>query len=548
MPAFAAWTLVSAARMGALDRYTIDSFGVSGDALMESAGRSVVDFILAQGAEALATPDAEVMVFCGPGNNGGDGFVIARHLTLLGVPVRTLLLGEVSELRGEAALNFHRAESVGCSVEPAWPLARPLAPGGVVVDALFGTGLGRALSGAVADLVRHLNARRAGRGGWCVAVDLPSGLDAGTGQILGEALAVDATVTVNAPKMGLALEPGRGLAGEVWVARIGIADVLPGEETETVKGAAVLWTGPAAARALPERRPDGHKGSFGHVLVIGGSRGLSGAAALSAIAAARAGAGLVSIGCPASLSDVFEAQCAEVMTAALPETPEGALAEAALDPIVSLAESRDVVALGPGLGREPETQALVRALVERIRLPLVIDADGLNALKAPATLRARQAGTILTPHPGEAARLLGTDAQAINADRVGAAQELATLSGAVVLLKGPGTVIACPDGRVMINPTGGPNLATGGSGDVLTGLVAALLAQGLAGMEAAGLGAYVHGRAGDRIARRRGEAGLLASELADEMPSAMQQLREEGREHGGQRDFGSATLLPFPGT
>ena len=548
MPGSAAWTLVSAARMRELDRYTIDSLGVPGDVLMESAGRSVVDLILAKGADALATPDAEAMVFCGPGNNGGDGFVIARHLALLGVPVRTLLLGEISELRGEAALNCRRAENVGCAVEPAWPLSRPLPPRGVVVDALFGTGLGRGLSGAASELVAHLNAQRPVCGWWLVAVDLPSGLDADTGQILGGALDVDATVTVNAPKIGLALEPGRGLAGEVWVARIGIADIRPGEEAGPGKGAALLWTPQAAAKALPERKPEGHKGSFGHVLVVGGSRGLSGAAALSAITAARSGAGLVSVACPASLNDVLEAQCIEVMTAPLPETSEGALAEAALDPILSLAESRDVVALGPGLGRVPETQALVRALAERIRVPLVIDADGLNALPAPGMLRARRAATILTPHPGEAARLLASEAGAINSDRVGAAQELATMTGAVVLLKGPGTVIACPSGRAMINPTGGPNLATGGSGDVLTGLVAALLAQGLPAMEAAGLGAYLHGKAGDRIARRRGEAGLLAGELADEIPGAMQQLREEGREGGRQRDFGAATLLPFPGS
>jgi len=535
--------------MRELDRYTIASLEVAGEVLMESAGRSVVDFILARARDVLAPPDAEVMVFCGPGNNGGDGFVIARHLAQLGVPVRTLLLGEMERLSGDAALNGRRAENAGCAVEPAWPLLRALSPRGVVVDALFGTGLARDLEGEAAELVAHLNSQGLSNGWWRVAVDLPSGLNADTGQVMGEGFGVDATVTVNAPKIGLALEPGRQLAGEIWVARIGIADGLPEDAHGRAREGVELWTSVFAARELPQRRPDGHKGSFGHILVVGGSRGLSGAAALTATAAARSGVGLVTVGCPASLNDVLEAQCTEVMTAPLPETPESGLARAALEPIVELAEGRDVVALGPGVGRDQETQALVREVAARVSAPMVIDADGLNAFaSSPGALRDRPGATILTPHPGEAARLLGSRADAINADRVGAARELARLTGAVVLLKGAGTVVANPEGRAIINPTGGPNLATGGSGDVLTGLVAALLAQQLQPMEAAGLAAYLHGRAGDRVARRQGEAGLMAGELAEEMPGAMQELREEGRKGDQERDFGSATLLRFPDT
>ena len=543
------WALVSAARMRELDRYTIETLGVAGEVLMESAGRAVLDLVLESGRDALSAPDAEVVVVCGAGNNGGDGLVVARHLALLGIRARTLLLGDPERLEGDAAINCRRARAVGCAVESAWPLARPFPQRGIVVDALFGTGLSRPIQGAAADLIEHINALRESSELRVVAVDLPSGLDADTGQIMGHAIAADATVTVNAPKIGLALEPGRRLAGEVTVARIGIADSLPGESAGDDADSVRLWTARAAAEKLPERVAAGHKGSFGHVLVVGGSRGMSGAAVLAATAAVRSGAGLVTAGCPASLNDVLEAQCAEVMTAPLPETADYALAEAALEPILALARERDVVAVGPGVGRSPETRALLHALAERVEVPLVIDADGLNAFEgSPEMLRTRPSATVLTPHPGEAARLLQSGSGEINRDRVGAARELAAITGAVVLLKGAGTVAASPEGRAILNGTGGPTLATGGSGDVLTGLVAALLAQGVEALEAAALAAYVHGLAGDRIARRRGEAGLMARELAEELPGAMQQLREEGRKGVQGSDEGSATLLRFPGS
>ncbi len=543
------WALVSAARMRELDRYTIETLGVAGEVLMESAGRAVLDLVLESGRDALSAPDAEVVVVCGAGNNGGDGLVVARHLALLGIPARTLLLGDPERLEGDAAINCRRARAVGCAVESAWPLVRPFPQRGIVVDALFGTGLSRPIQGAAADLIEHINALRESSELRVVAVDLPSGLDADTGQIMGHAIAADATVTVNAPKIGLALEPGRRLAGEVTVARIGIADSLPGESAGDDADSVRLWSARAAAENLPERLAAGHKGSFGHVLVVGGSRGMSGAAVLAATAAVRSGAGLVTAGCPASLNDVLEAQCAEVMTAPLPETADYALAEAALEPILALARERDVVAVGPGVGRSPETRALLHALAERVEVPLVIDADGLNAFEgSPEMLRTRPSATVLTPHPGEAARLLQSGSGEINRDRVGAARELAAITGAVVLLKGAGTVAASPEGRAILNGTGGPTLATGGSGDVLTGLVAALLAQGVEALEAAALAAYVHGLAGDRIARRRGEAGLMARELAEELPGAMQQLREEGRKGVQGSDEGSATLLRFPGS
>jgi NAD(P)H-hydrate epimerase len=536
--------------MQALDRFTIERLGVPGEILMENAGRALVDFILGHAGEGLASRGAEVVLACGPGNNGGDGFVAARHLTQLGVAVRVVLLADPSGLKGEAAAHHAMAMAVGVPMEVMQSgEGGPLLRRGVLVDALFGTGLARPLEGRAAHLVERINALADTPEIVVIAVDLPSGIDADTGQPLGPAVAADATLTLGAPKIGLTLEPGRSLAGRVCVGKIGIADAIPGELPEEGAAAAQLWSPAKAGEALPPRPMAGHKGTFGHLLVVAGSEGMSGAAALAATAALRSGAGLVTLGCPAGLNDVIEAQCSEAMTVPLPETPERALAGGGLDAVLGLAAERDAVAMGPGVGRRRETTELLRGLAVRVDKPLVVDADGLVAFEGLLeTLKDRSAPTVLTPHPGEAARLLGSGAEEVNRDRVGAARELAFLSGSVVLLKGAATVAASPDGRVIINPTGGPNLATGGSGDVLTGLVGALVVQGSAGLEAAAVAAYVHGRAGDRIAAKRGDGGLLAGELAEELPAAMQELRDRGREEAGENGSRSSTLLAFPGT
>jgi NAD(P)H-hydrate epimerase len=371
-----------------------------------------------------------------------------------------------------------------------------------------------------------------------LAVDLPSGLDADTGQVLGEAVAADCTVTLGLPKLGLALEPGRSLAGEIVVARIGIADAAPG-----VTPRAALWTRAAAARRLPERPRGGHKGSFGHVLVIGGSQGKAGAAALAALGAARSGAGLVTIACPESTNDVLQAKLTEVMTAPVPELATHAFGSQAEKPVLELAAARDVTALGPGIGRAEETGAFVRHVTRALANPLVLDADGLVAFAdALGELRTRSAPTVLTPHPGEAALLLGGTSAEVNRDRPAAARRLAAETGAVVVLKGAATIVAEPDGAVLVNPTGGPALASGGTGDVLTGVIAGLLAQGLAARDAAALGVFVHGAAADRLAERRFAAGLLASEVAGALPDA---LRVIGASHG--TCAGDRVAFPEPG-
>ncbi|MCL4683508.1 NAD(P)H-hydrate dehydratase [Myxococcota bacterium] len=550
------WPLVGAAEMRALDRHTIETLRIPGALLMESAGRAVAERVL---TERESSGPGDVLVVCGGGNNGGDGLVAARHLLLSGVPVRVALVADPGRLGADAGANLARAKAVGVPIEHG---RLRTAGAAVIVDALFGTGLTRSVEGAAAAAIRRILAARPHAR--VVSIDLPSGLDADTGQIQGVAVAADATVAIALPKSGLLLEPGRSLAGQVVVARIGIADTAPRTRVR-----AAVWTAAAAAAHLPERPRDGHKGRFGHVLVVAGARGTSGAAALAALAAARSGAGLVTIACPAGINDVLEQKCTEPMTAPVPDNADGSFSRDAAMPILGLARERDVVALGPGVGRAADTQELVRELVAELRCPLVLDADGLfpfaaenaRAARNPgalAALKGRKAATILTPHPGEAARLLGVAAADINRDRVGAARQLAERSGAVVVLKGAATVVTAPDGRVLVTPTGTPALATGGTGDVLTGIIAALLAQAAfesssrakkrsadasAGpFEWAALGAWLHGHAGDRVAARCGGSGILAGDVVAELPGTFEALRRRTPESPSRSGF----LLAFP--
>ena len=531
------WPLVDVAGMRDLDRHTIEVLGVPGDLLMESAGRIVAEAV----SEALAaTGTREAVMLCGTGNNGGDGLVVARHLHLTGVDVRVRVLGDPKRLSGDAEVNRARAERVGVRFEDA---EAPLPERGVLVDALFGIGLSRDVEGPLARIIERLNAAREASEGALrvIAVDVPSGLDSDTGQPLGVSVQADETVTIGLPKLGLNLEPGRSLAGRVRVARIGIADEAP-----AVRLRAELWTPEGAARKLPARPVDGHKGTFGHVLLVVGSEGKTGAAALAALGAARGGAGRVTVACPAGLNDILEVKCTEAMTAPVADTPERAFAAAADEALLELAAERDVVGMGAGVGRSRETLSLMRALARRIERPLVIDADGLLALgRGPQALSAREAPTILTPHPGEAAMLLGCLPSEVNRDRVAAARSLAATTGAVVLLKGAASVSASPDGHVIVNPTGGPVLAAGGTGDVLLGLVAAFLAQGAPALEAAALAAWVHGDAADRLADASAGGGLLASEIADGVPATLADLRQRIEASSGVAEPGVGFAIPM---
>jgi NAD(P)H-hydrate epimerase len=489
--------------------------GIPGLILMENAGHRVVEFL----AETFAPLSTQhVLIFCGKGNNGGDGFVVARQLWTRFRPcaVEVMMAANPEELRGDAAENFRMLKVCGC------PIRTEITPGmrmaTVVVDALLGTGLKGPVTGPIAELIREINTGfpRAK----IVALDIPSGLSSDTGRIDGETVKADYTVTFTAPKVGQVLPPGCDRVGELRVCPIG----SPPEIYEDDGSIYLSLVEVSQLRDLFKPRARGaHKGDFGHVLVIGGSVGKTGAAAMAGIAALRAGAGLVTVASPNSAVPVIAGHAAELMTAPLPETAEGSISLKAVDSgrLAALAENKTVVALGPGIGTHAETVALVRKFVAQITKPLVIDADGLNAL-AGSAIRTYTPNLVLTPHPGEMARLTGMSTADVQADRVGVARGYATGRNVTVVLKGQRTIIAFPDGRVWINPTGTPAMATGGSGDILTGLISGLLAQFPDKAEQAIAGAvYLHGLAGELAAAELGEKSMIATDLLEFLPEAM---------------------------
>ena len=509
--------LVTAAQMRELDRRTIEELGVPSLVLMENAGRSTFE-VLCREFPDRAGPAA---VVAGRGNNGGDGFVVARYLANAGRPVAVFLLGRKDQVTGDARVNLEIAARLGIEIveilgeDDLNPLLHRLARSGFIVDALLGTGLNAEVRGLMHTLMEKINALRVP----VLAVDLPSGLSADTGRPLDIAVQAQVTVTFGRPKLGQILAPGRDYVGRLWLVDIGIPPALVQELPLELADPADL------RRSLPARLFASHKGTYGHLLILAGSAGKTGAAALAAEGALRAGAGLVTLGVAASLNDVLEVKVTEAMTLPLPEA-EGsrALGRGALQPILEfLGDKITALALGPGLGTVPETRELVQSLVRRLRLPMVIDADGLNALAGELPCLKEAAGPrIITPHPGEMARLLGATAKEVQADRLGVARRTAQGHGVWVVLKGAQTVVADPEGRISVNPSGNATLASGGTGDVLTGLIGGFLAQGLSPWDAARLGVYLHGLAADYLAMLHGpQGGLIAGDLLTIFPQVL---------------------------
>jgi ADP-dependent NAD(P)H-hydrate dehydratase / NAD(P)H-hydrate epimerase len=512
--------VLSAEQMRELDRRAIEEIGIPGAVLMENAGRGAAQRLAECYRDRFPGP---ILVLAGKGNNGGDGFVIARCLLQKGWQVDTLVLAERESITGDARLNLEillrLSEAVEYASEAA-ALERALAQKrsyALLIDALFGTGLASAVRGHYAQAIAWINAQRLP----VIAVDIPSGLDAGTGQFLGCCVQAELTLSFAQPKIGHLVYPGAARVGTLETIDIGIPAFLL-EESGLPQ---VLVDGEEARQLLPARPPEGHKGTFGHLLVIAGSPGKSGAAAMTADAAVRGGCGLVTLGCPACIHDILEVKLTEPMTVALPQI-DGALSLQALDPLLALCRDKQALALGPGLGQAEETQALVRRLMHDCVLPMVIDADGLNALAGHRHVLAERAtsGTILTPHPGEMARLAAVSIEEIETDRVGFVRAFAAEQGVVLVLKGARTITAAPDGRIFINSSGHQGMASGGTGDILTGLIGAFLAQGLPPAEAAALGVYLHGRAADRLVPQFGLAGLAATDLLQDIPAARHEL------------------------
>jgi hydroxyethylthiazole kinase-like uncharacterized protein yjeF len=484
--------------------------GVPAAVLMERAGRAVARAAVDLTGGAYGR---RAVVVAGSGNNGGDGFVAARHLARWGMRVDVEVLGEAT--REPAAGNLSRLAEVGVVPRSfaAADLEGRLARADVAIDALFGTGFHGPAEGDASAAIAVLNGSEAP----AVAVDIPSGVDGATGAVTGAAVRAEVTVTFGAAKLGAVLMPGAGYAGAVRVVDIGFGEDL-------VRARAFLTEPGDLRAAMPVRGLDTHKRASGVLVVVAGSRGMPGAARLIATAAGRIGAGLVVVALPASALSAIASALTESVFVALPETDEGTVAADAIAPMLGAIERADALAIGPGLTTNADTAGFVREFLGACPIPAVVDADGLNAFAGRAAeLSGRSAPTVLTPHVGEAARLTGVPAAEIEADRLRCARDLAARSGAVALVKGTRSVIAEPDGTAWINPTGGSVLATAGSGDVLTGTIGGLLARGLDPREAATCGAYVHGLAGI-LAGRSGGEGVLAGDLAALLPEAVARL------------------------
>jgi ADP-dependent NAD(P)H-hydrate dehydratase / NAD(P)H-hydrate epimerase len=494
--------LPDAQRMRATDAWAIAEQGIPGIELMERAGAG-----LAALAADLAVGDGPVAIVCGKGNNGGDGYVAARHLREAGRDVRVLTTAPVDELEGDAATNAERLP--GAPPEAFEPAA--LDDAAVAIDAILGTGSSGEPRGAAAEAIAALN----DWGGPVVACDVPSGVDASTGEVAGAAVHAVATATFAAAKPGLWINPGKAHAGAVRVIDIGIPPGAP------VEPADVGLIHDASALALvPRRRPGWTKFDSGHVLVAGGARGLSGAPCLAAEAAQRAGAGYVTACVPASLETIFEVRLLEVMTRGLPDR-DGAHTEEGAGAVLELAERGGSLVAGPGVGKSDGAAAFVRRVVREADVPVLLDADGLNAHAGDlGALAPRTAPTVLTPHEGELGRLLGIDSAAVKARRLHHVREAARAADAVVVLKGDDTLVAEPGGMVAVSPGASAALATAGTGDVLSGVIAAILARGVEPFAAACAGVRLHARAGVHAAGERGVDGVIARDVIEALPDA----------------------------
>lgn len=512
--------IFTAEEMRRLDGRAISELGIPGATLMENAGRgaaaALVELLPTLGAPRRG---ARVAIVCGKGGNGGDGFVTARWLRRHGHRPTVLLATAAEDIGGDAGAKLAELRRGG--IEPAViadpsRLADALGKADVIVDALLGTGARGAPDARTAALIAAINAS----GRPVVALDIPSGLPADGGAPAGEAIRARATLTFAGLKRGLVMPPGAAYAGTVRVVDIGVP------AAEVARGAGVFLVEADDIRAhFPPRPRDAHKGSYGHLLILAGSLGKTGAAALAATAALRGGAGLVTVATAASQQPIVAGLLLEAMTATLPETAARSIASAAFDEARALADARDAVALGPGLGLDADTQAFARRVIAEAARPMVVDADALTAAAgAPDVWRKAPAPRVVTPHPGEMARLAGTTVDAVQRDRIGCARDFARAHGVVVALKGAVTVVAAPDGRVWLNPTGNPGLASGGTGDVLTGLTGAFLARGLDPVAACQAAVYLHGRAGDLAAASVGEESLIARDVIAALPATFLEL------------------------
>jgi NAD(P)H-hydrate epimerase len=495
--------IMNAIQMRNLDRRAIEEAGIPGVVLMENAGRAVYEEI-----EKRFAPlhDRLFSIFCGTGNNGGDGYVLARHLKLAGADVRVQLSGDPARLKGDAAVHYNIM--LNCGIIPD----ENIKADGILIDALLGTGAKGAPSEDYTRQIRRMNETHHP----IISIDIPSGVDTDTGEVPGEAIRAAVTVSFAFPKPGLLLQPGSDCAGEIIIRDIGFdwESLEPQSDMEWIRRDELM-------SLLPARPKEAHKGNYGHLLIIGGSQGMSGAPSLTAMAALRSGVGLVTVASPESAQPIIASRLWEAMTIAASEK-DGAFYLESAEQILPFAQKCDAVCLGPGISRLPEAVRFAQLMIREISLPLVIDADALYALSLePDILNGKMTPVVLTPHPGEAAMLLGVETRSIQQNRVDSARKLAAKYHAVVVLKGAGSLITFQN-RIAVNTTGNPGMAAGGSGDVLTGIIGALLARKMTCWDAARLGVFLHGLAGDAAKQNIGEEALIAGDIIQALPSAHQ--------------------------
>ena len=512
--------ILTSEQMRNIDRRAIEEVGIPDLVLMENAGGQAAETVL----ERYPDVDPEgILVLCGKGNNGGDGLVLARHLIGRGLNPRIILLFKRAEYRGNSDHQLKILEKSGAKFTEiptpgAWEeFRRELPEFEVIVDAVLGTGLVKPVEGFLERVFIDLNATSAE----IVSIDIPSGLSGNSSEILGPAVQADATIVLACPKIPHIFPPAEELVGEVYVADIGIPEQCIDQEGVSLN----LIDEDSLDGLLPDRDRQSHKGNFGHILVIAGSAGKPGAARMVAAGALRAGAGLVTTATPLSAQGVVGFQLMEMMTEGLPETREGTLSTKAVARVKKLQEGKTVMTVGPGLSTAAETQSAIREIVATTSLPVILDADGINAFAShPEALFGKSRPVLLTPHPGEMGRILKISAEEVQADRLGICRRFAKEHRCYLVLKGYRTLIGTPEGEVYVNVTGNPGMATGGSGDVLTGVLSGLVGQGLTMLQAALLGVHLHGLAGDLAAEKIGEIPLMAGDILEFLPKAFRRL------------------------
>lgn len=511
--------VVTGDEMASIDRRAIEEYRIPGIVLMENAALRAAQII----ERVYNISEKNIVILVGGGNNGGDGLAIARHLHLAGACVEVFATFGYGSTKGDAKTNLEAVETLSIPItyisgkEDIVHLKDSLIDGDLVVDALFGTGLSRNIRGIAGDVIDMVNEYNVP----VVAIDIPSGVDASTGNCMGHAIRASHTITFGYPKRGHYLYPGRDYLGRLHIVPIS----LPRDSAQAIGVTTFTLDEKELASILRERPQNSHKGTFGRVGVLAGSTGFTGAAYLTSLAAQRAGAGLVTLGVPRKVHPIMASKLTEVMTYPLEDDDTGHFSGKAGQEAVQFLQDKDVLALGPGMGVDKHLFEFIRHILGKIDISIVIDADGLNNISSDIDILKNYRGPIvLTPHPGEMARLTGESIECIIANPIQSALELSRKTGAIVLLKGATTVVANCEGDVYINKTGNSGMASGGSGDVLTGIIASLIAQGYDPFIAAVVGAFIHGRAGDMAADKKGETGLIAHDILDNIPYAFKNL------------------------